>query len=1852
MNQKHRRTSRRRRAVLRRECETRAVLRRDELDESREGSTLVVVISLLALLSVLGITINLYVSQEVANSEYMAEAAKVRDESGLDPDALFDFGVEQVILGAGDDFPQSALHGGRYALLADLFGRDHRPFNGRGVNVVDLDGDGVPEVDQNYNGLADDGTAGEPDNRFLLKLNYSAAANGGLSDQASTGIGNVTSPDADYTAPDLNAAWLTYESWGLDDAGQPVRVVKPAYGMQQYLRNSGGGYAPVRFPDATSLMNDGTPISSLVLHPHRDHVVAGNPGVLRFIRPGDTEDLNNNGTLDAGEDLDGDGFVTSAHPNPYPFADAARSYGVWNMETAWRGGGGTGFDYSAGDWLFPPAGVNPNRLFFKVTTDNGSSDPATEPTWGAYSPGNTFADGALVWTAFKYPEYDFGGDADGNGLSDSIPLDLGFPVQERGDKTLFVPIFYFKIEDADALGNVNVHSNYAGNANPDEIAVFGSILDPAAAPNRVNRFVTESNQGLTPFEVNLGWILNADPSDVDDGFAAGDFDRLNVLFSQTFGSGTGWQELSNVELFTLMTGIVHTDSGGNVEELVAGRYGEVNQMLQAWQNVAAGADGFPKAGLSNADDDGNERFGEQVLSGRQASANYQPGQWVVATVTDGAVSPTVLLACVSAGQTSNDNIPMVSSVESGAIVNEIGGGATVQWMIFDTPLYSFGDPYDIRGSGYRNYRVGMTHATFGTPAAPGKSLIFEDATPTVFQSFSNYGTYTFNKRFREGVIDAAEYEPWYLARVHSGNPFFDDPGELFTTDGNLDGSNPNDAVFTAADAAFLRYSKAVLDSRGTTSRLAKLMAWNLVLNERAEEIRKRLTPVSWDLRTRGTLGRDGSEANTYRGWEYGAAGEFPPEFSDGSVTVARGAANYPFREATRRLIRDTNDGNQGANVPLQDVVQRLLSLNHVVDLVGPGNDGIWGTGDDDATEGPNERPFFRRLTSHPTFVPNTAIGTLALGSMTTLQRQEHEARRDRQKLARDVYMLLYTIGGGWDGVNYAGTDNSDLGSGVRNLYNDDQLEEMARFAVNFVDQLDPDDVITKFEYDTNPNNGWDLDDNPYGAVEITPDRAVVFGVERQSLTFSEALVVVADLADNGGSAVDHPRTEWNDQLALRDWTFLELRNASATPASFENEAWKIVVQPLDKDPMATTVNARHLIPRSGAGSVGGGALFTIGTAGDGDLMDGGNVAPTRMRIDRTDPRDGDFTDPEDFRIPSAALGSFDLDLIDPNHEGRFRLHDSTTEAGVDRVDPPIGTTNGVEQGTKLPNDTNKGDFLSLDDAMDAVSAQPGVEFVLMRRAHPYRTPPVEPTDTNAATYGPQSADNPWIEVDRITTDVKGFDQLDGSLADTASLTQVDNNLVTLQSSARSEPFVRDEDRATNGAYAATATVKNSIGAVNKVTTDNLGGTFGVRQFHPDRDFTSPVDLFLVPLFGPHDVTHGERGMTNVVDGFPRQAYPNLAGAAKFLKPVAEGAYGTDGRPGVGGTDDNTDSQIDDWRERQELPGDNEPNPDPSVLGGAGDGTWKYDNRWYRLLGFVETPSALLNVTNPTVDQATYRLPGRINWNTLRYPEVLAALVDDEGAVDPATGFAALDPSGAKQTGYLADRYEGAGVRDWWIDFLKSRDGIDPVTGLVLPGMPGGRPFRSTSFLRGEQGSPQGIEQTMLRGLWTDLYDDTTGIEVDSPLVRTNVLTRRLLELGTPNERYGANPPATTYNDTAGHAVDPETRHRLLSKVWNNSTTRSNVVFLHVQIDFHQVGNGGTAANPAYRIGGKLTDMPSHRGFFVIDRSRAFELLRPEHFRAAAATSPYSFKRVGDPQLGAGEEGFDFRDLILYREVLE
>ena len=856
--------------------------------------------------------------------------------------------------------------------------------------------------------------------------------------------------------------------------------------------------------------------------------------------------------------------------------------------------------------------------------------------------------------------------------------------------------------------------------------------------------------------------------------------------------------------------------------------------------------------------------------------------------------------------------------------------------------------------------------------------------------------------------------------------------------------------------------------------------------------------------------------------------------------------------------------------------------------------------------------------------------------ITNARQQEYLARRDRQLMCRDIYVMLYTFGGGNDAKNYttanpredlnrngvldAGEDaNGNMALDPEPLYGTsamsqkgNQARQMAQFAVNLVDRLDPDDTITRFEYDTNLANGWNLDDNPYDTTDGGEEREEVYGVESQKLAISEALVLFCGKYIEDGMAKNHDATEIDDTLT-HDFTFLELENVSPFNVDFGSGEWQIVIKErpdedannngrLDPgedingngllDNLDEYVEERRLTFLGGtvlnAGSATG-PRFSLGTSGDTQIkdVDGTSPAPTRFIVQ---PQWDELIPAPDVRI--APAGTLNLDLM--KQQAMYRINKAPTTAGSygdgDKIVPsdPTNEPSGQDLLAYVPT-------ADLDSIVDNLVS---VRIELRRRANLTRTPPDELLTGNQTAHESESADNPWVVVDFADVPLQVFQIPPDTKAGDSGPTAGEKIRQALTITGSSERFQPLDGHAmpeftvppatgspTNTLSNTTAESKNSQSPVK----------FTLWQSHFDRDYASAVELFDVPVYGPSELT-----------------WAGTISTSPSLSKKASASNNTFDERGVASY--------------EFMNPDNPDTTDIQTTPGAVDDK---DNRWYRLLGLVEVPSRLVRANDSTpwyaFDVATpdsnppgfYRVPGKINLNTLRHPAVLAGLLDDMNVMT-------FDANVSPQT--LEDRVDM--TRDWYEQFMLSRDGLDPITNLRLPGLPfadpavgapAGRPFRSLGFAARGLTS---IEDTILRQLPGD------GVQAPPETAR------RLFELGSLDQHNSVSP---------AESVPPSVRDRLLQKVLNNTTTRSNVFLIFVQLDYFEaaeVPDPGTGQQ-VVRIGAKRADSPGNRAFFVVDRSKALELLKQKDIPNVATTGSYSIN-----------QSFNYQSLILYRQTIK
>ena len=104
-------------------------------------------------------------------------------------------------------------------------------------------------------------------------------------------------------------------------------------------------------------------------------------------------------------------------------------------------------------------------------------------------------------------------DNDGDGILDSVWVDLGLPVRSRKNETLYKPLFAILCVDLDGRLNLNAHGSTAQLAAGYTQVASG----PYAGGSGANSSLTlPRGQGYGPADINLGLALNINPTDVSN----------------------------------------------------------------------------------------------------------------------------------------------------------------------------------------------------------------------------------------------------------------------------------------------------------------------------------------------------------------------------------------------------------------------------------------------------------------------------------------------------------------------------------------------------------------------------------------------------------------------------------------------------------------------------------------------------------------------------------------------------------------------------------------------------------------------------------------------------------------------------------------------------------------------------------------------------------------------------------------------------------------------------------------------------------------------------------------------------------------------------------------------------------------------------------------------------------------------------------------------------------------------------------------------------------------------------------------------------------------------------------------
>lgn len=1794
---------------------------------TRSGSTLVIVVALLGLLAFLGFTFYTFAKQERTNAITFSTGAQVRKAPSLEPDTLFDYALEQFILGPPGTNFQSILWGGRHSLLANMLGRDGIPWNGEGVNLIsDPSALGMPRVDLNYDGVADASDA-------LLNFVDSPAGNNGL--WAGKTFANIPAPDVNYSYPNIDNLFLSYDGLAYDPSNPttPKRVIIPSFLRPQYLRTNSGGTVAFQLDTPSPLTSTYVPTnnwyylqsnSSKSFRPHPSHVCIDSAGNTVMIP-------------------DAVGGATAGIPLPR-FADPNTS------------------DLAANQYQK----IGLSRPFGSAILSFAPLKASGEPSFG-----NLGVWSNNIITGPQTPDQldlSLDVDSDGDGVMDAILMDLGHPPIRRGDGKLVVPLFAIHVRDLNGLINLNAAGNLSGL--PTELADYNSAnseLNLAShqlgfkkdtngdwLPARLSR----SNLGLSTYEINPTRALTTKPIDIfnaNSEISAQLNLHLQYMGYPTTGSAAGLAgrssaELANLEWLLLNTGRPKYHQGlaytaapliNAISTVLPGRYGEtsnaygrnssgISEVIVAYNSSSIAQFSpytynfstdtrsstlmkflgtrnpfdLPKPGnstawyfgsspppnralnfetslvgafeqLRNSDDNFNYDEGEYDSTNRWVhpldfigsgthinhvdfGPDLKPGAANIDDDGNGLVDDIGEQGWIGSDDCGPDGRPGVAGVDDDGNLI-VDDRAELGWAGSD-------DPYLRRG------KV-VAYVEFGGAKWPAYSGYQSFSNTVKWGEFASTGTFgqslMANTRNASLIDEPTEaiIDPFLLSPNYSGAAKFRN-------------SIQNDSVFGPHELAFLQGSSADVRSSQTASRLAELMPGNLVASPNAREIRKRFTTVSTDRREFGfAIPATGAAipvstgTQVLRNWET----PFPP-------TLSTGPTGNPYRNELFLLLEQI--AMQSSNQPL---AQLKMNVNRLIT----------------AAAGQLQ---FRPLT------PQTTIDD-QLDST-------HQATRDRQAMARDIYTLLYTL----CHVHNDGT-NSDTNYRPNTTVpvSAAQAKEMAQFAVNLVDALDTDDFITTFRYDpdlSEAGNGWVEADTrgPDGALG-TPDDYVVYGVERQQLVISEAIALRVMPATS-----DSRMTIFDDSLTVtggRHYLYFDLQNvtpfnvrlapSTATAANAQTACdWRIRFFDVTTPLAPIELNTLYLLPglnnadnrvldTTGGPSVAGGGVFSVssqdgtdkfttgefrtsdfradqGTSGDFDTLYERNIpygGPTESVVPAVSTAIGAETDPNRFPRPAC-----NLDLVwgyPTSATPRFTLANNPTTIGT--------LANSLAGVTELQ--------IVLERRVSDPDAFPAASWVAV---------------DNTANGGATSANR--LTVNPITPP--------------NSYTDVLTTLQGISTFLRTIPLDR-----TSAAPTVSSTSAANVVTTNGICNPSPPSTSTAFQYHNDRDFASLSELLMIPLGGPDTLTNGR--ISNSEFSLTSGALTPAIAAARFLHPE---------------------------------------NPDDTSLTNFG-------NRWYRLLSLLEvadpshrhpaiagdptygmrTPALPLGSTSttsaPTSLAEPFYLPqyfgwpktfGRINLNMIRHPEVLNALLDDNLHIaDPS-----LIPSA---TEFLDDTTTESTTRQWWWQFLRARESRysatsayspDPVTNLYVPGTSSSRPFRGLDAQgRSATNLDSPLEDTILRSL-----------PLDNSNSRTPNNARRLFEVGTLTDTF--NTPGEEAAGAVG-ALNPMIRYQLLSKIMNNSTTRSNSFAVYVTVQYHEAVeysgpySGAAPTSAPVVIGGKLEDTPVHRGLFVIDRTGAIEQMK-RLSSTPVELNTFSF-RANTSAAANTLNGIRWKDLVLYRQTL-
>jgi hypothetical protein len=906
------------------------------------------------------------------------------------------------------------------------------------------------------------------------------------------------------------------------------------------------------------------------------------------------------------------------------------------------------------------------------------------------------------------------------------------------------------------------------------------------------------------------------------------------------------------------------------------------------------------------------------------------------------------------------------------------------------------------------------------------------------------------------------------AQERTAHPLLSDVFRRVTTNP----ANNDDRVFAPSELeALLRFGDTGVDAR--TSDLMRLLPLNLNNTTSAQTIsdsgrrRRMVTTHSFDVDRPGWTPWVWDPKDNDKSYKMPAIPTVPPVGSDPSTW-------YPFGPAIP--FPNLAGGPYPQNSEFQQNDWRGV---YALPPAGPG--GTFNTR--------NYTRFRQNLNGYQDLLKTTKAALLdrypdpdpTTGRMDPTSAAFQTAQLHRQQLAQEYFDRLRQVTGAMEPADaYALTDPVAKPAAIN------ALRWLAQLAVNIVDYIDEDDVMTPFNwYSAAGVNEW------------------VFGTELPRVVLNEVYA------------------EWQPAGANRNVNvWVELLNPLATDPNHpksDHGAAKLEMPPLTGAPNSgyliyqIELTRKNLSIRQPTNVLGS---RDPDPAGMSQLF---NTLTTFSPLPAAKPAAQPMPVPIPYN-PQPAVDSRFILPVNGNYSGPDG-NNPVAPTGGDRgfyllgpgtfpadagANPPAPKPTLIRPEMSYP-------AVTPPPAAGAPDLEPPPTILLRRLANPYLQPNPLPPDP---AYNANLPVNPYVTIDYVE-DVRLNDPTQGdarrsigrnqpyaaaNIVDSVSKVPLATSQWSLQSP---NPVLVKQPQHTMFRHNANAATpipnwpdppKKPDGTPNYPAFDWM--------VYLDRQLISPLELLHVSAFKPHELT---------------QQFKYVPVGGGVANAVTHGHYAH-------------------WFNEQ--------------------------TRLYRLFEFLATANRMISAATPDG-----RFPGKVNINTIWDPEIFRALCDAQ----PSNAFTANDV-------YLANDNPANPTSVYWRMMKLRTPGLEDGSGKGI--QPTDRPFLSlaTGPSPLNPNDPltklqaRGIDDTFLRGLGA-------GEQV-----------QRLFEVQN----------ATTVPPVA-HPYD---RYELMRKIFNNTTTRSNVFAVWLTVGFFEVRDDTTQP---VKLGAELGRSEGravrHRMFAIVDRSR-------------------------------------------------